>query len=545
MTNFADFSGFKNLVMNFKQQIIESKKKFSPNGEMCVDKATFYKDNPNADKSIFSKLDLDNDGYVSQFEFSRIKMLDTDGDGTISKSEAEENKQNCMREAMFFARRNIDKWFTIDVNRDGQWSNVEEKMADYRMAEICDDPNHIMDSSLSNEELVKKYMMLEKPTDMSIEKWINSWLDYIKTEVAQKMYGVELTSNDMAVLKSECIKQLNTWLFKTGDNATHDAPLYNSLNVTAYTRLMTTESAVSCCGGDITPPPMAPEREKCSLIFRPLEFSQEQFIEARKEGRILDEGSLTNSASEMKNRLAWAAFPTLPKDKLSDSEKTGTVWMNFSEEEYSKLHNQWNKLRSTSAGELRELLRPENYLKRMYFEANTIMTVAQMVQFIDIVESVTGHSWDDENWEITSDQFYQIGRLVNDTEGDETRLDGKTREDVPQNRQKLLHFLEEKGWLNDQFKVDNVEVKQKTDNVETQLKGVQEYWQKNDKNVMVYNRDLNKATRKVLSNIEQARIKAEKEKELQQLYNPNEYEYVVEVNKFGDLHWAVRKRENV
>lgn len=545
MTNFADFSGFKNLVMNFKQQIIESKKKFSPNGEMCVDKATFYKDNPNADKSIFSKLDLDNDGYVSQFEFSRIKMLDTDGDGTISKSEAEENKQNCMREAMFFARRNIDKWFTIDVNRDGQLSNVEEKMADYRMDETCDDPNHIMDSALSNEELARKYMMQEKPTDMTMEKWIESWLDYIKTEVAQKMYGVELTSNDMAVLKSECIKQLNTWLFKTGDNATHDAPLYNSLNVTAYTRLMTTESAVSCCGGDITPPPMAPEREKCSLIFRPLEFSQEQFIEARKEGRILDENSLTNSASEVKNRLAWAAFPIQPKDKLSDCEKTGTVWMNFSEEEYSKLHNQWNKLRSTSAGELRELLRPENYLKRMYFEANTIMTVAQMVQFIDIVESVTGHSWDDENWEITSDQFYQIGRLVNDTEGDETRLDSKTREDVPQNRQKLLHFLEEKGWLNDQFKVDNVEVKQKTDNVETQLKGVQEYWQKNDKNVMVYNRDLNKATRKILSNIEQARIKAEKEKELQQLYNPNEYEYIVEVNKFGDLHWAVRKRENV
>ena len=545
MTNFADFSGFKNLVMNFKQQIIESKKKFSPNGEMCVDKATFYKDNPNADKSIFSKLDLDNDGYVSQFEFSRIKMLDTDGDGTISKSEAEENKQNCMREAMFFARRNIDKWFTIDVDRDGQWSNVEAKMADYRMDETCDDPNHIMDSALSNEELARKYMMQEKPTDMTMEKWIESWLDYIKTEVAQKMYGVELTSNDMAVLKSECIKQLNTWLFKTGDNATHDAPLYNSLNVTAYTRLMTTESAVSCCGGDITPPPMAPEREKCSLIFRPLEFSQEQFIEARKEGRVLDEGSLTNSASEVKNRLAWAAFPTPTKDKLSDSEKTGTVWMNFSEEEYSQLHKQWNKLRNTSASELRQLLRPENYFKRMYFEANTIMTVAQMVQFIDIVESVTGHSWDDENWEITSDQFYQIGRLVNDTEGDETRLDGKTREDVPQNRQKLLHFLEEKGWLNDQFKVDNVEVKQKTDNVETQLKGVQEYWQKNDKNVMVYNRDLNKATRKILSNIEQARIKAEKEKELQQLYNPNEYEYIVEVNKFGDLHWAVRKRENV
>jgi len=545
MANFADFSGFKNLVMNFKQQIIESKKIFLPNGEMCVDKATFYKDNPDADKSIFSKLDLDNDGYVSQFEFSRIKMLDTDGDGTISKSEAEENKQNCMKEAMFFARRNIDKWFTIDVDRDGQWSNVEAKMADYRMAEICDDPNHIMDSSLSNEELARKYMMTEKPTGMSMEKWIDSWLDYIKTEVAQKMYGVELTSNDMAVLKSECMKQLNTWLFKTGDNATHDAPLYNSLNVTAYTRLMTTESAVSCCGGDITPPPMAPRRNQCSFIFSPLQFSTEKYEEAEKDGRELDESSLTNSASEMKNRLAWAAFRTPPKEKLSDSEKTGSVWMNFSDEEYSKLHKQWNKLRNTSASELRELLKPENELRRTYFEANTIMTVAQMVQFIDIVESVTGHSWDDENWEVTVDQFFQIGRLVNDTEGDETRLNGKTREDVPQNRQKLLHFLEEKGWLNNQFKIDNVEVKQKTDNADAQSKDVQEFWQNNDRNEMVYNSELNKATRKVLSNIEQARIKSEKEKELQQLYNPNEYEYVVEVNQYGDLHWAVRKRENV
>ena len=545
MANFADFSGFKNLVMNFKQQIIESKKMFLPNGEMCVDKATFYKDNPDADKSIFSKLDLDNDGYVSQFEFSRIKMLDTDGDGTISKSEAEENKQNCMKEAMFFARRNIDKWFTIDVDRDGQWSNVEAKMADYRMAEICDDPNHIMDSSLSNEELARKYMMTEKPTSMSMEKWIDSWLDYIKTEVAQKMYGVELTSNDMAVLKSECMKQLNTWLFKTGDNATHDAPLYNSLNVTAYTRLMTTESAVSCCGGDITPPPIAPRRNQCSFIFSPLQFSTEKYEEAEKDGRELDESSLTNSASEMKNRLAWAAFRTPPKEKLSDSEKTGSVWMNFSDEEYSKLHKQWNKLRNTSASELRELLKPENELRRTYFEANTIMTVAQMVQFIDIVESVTGHSWDDENWEVTVDQFFQIGRLVNDTEGDETRLNGKTRDDVPQNRQKLLHFLEEKGWLNNQFKIDNVEVKQKTDNADAQSKDVQEFWQNNDRNEMVYNSELNKATRKVLSNIEQARIKSEKEKELQQLYNPNEYEYVVEVNQYGDLHWAVRKRENV
>ena len=536
MADFSGFSGFKNLVMNFKQQVIESKKQFLPNGENCIDKETFYKDNPNVDKSIFAKLDLDNDGYVAEYEYLQIKNIDTNDDGIISKSEAEKYKQNCMKEAMFFARRNIDKWFTIDVDRDGRWSNVEEEMAQYRMDESCEDREHMMDSSLSNEELAKKYMMAEKPTDMSMEKWIDGWLDYIKNDVAKNMYGVELTSNDIEILRTECMKQLNTWLMKTGDNATHNAPLYNSLNVTAYTRLMTTEQAVSCCGGDITPPPMADRKDACSFVFNSLQFTPEEYEAAEKEGKELDPATLTNKAKEMKNRLAWAAFPTPPKDKLSDCEKTGTVWMNFSDEEYSQLHKQWEKLRNTTASELRELLKPENYLRRMYFEASTIMSVAQMVQFIDIVESVTGKSWDDDNWEITSQQFYQIAELVNGTAGDDTRLNGKTRDDIPENRQKLREFLEEKGWLNEQFKSSNAE--QKTQEV-------QEFWQNNDKNEMVYNSELNKAARKVLSNIEQAKIKEEKEQELQEQYNPEEYEYIVEVNQYGDLHWAVRKRDNV
>lgn len=535
MPDFSGFTGFKNLVMNFKQQIIESKKQFLPQGEMCVDKETFYKDNSNADKSIFSKLDLDNDGYVSQMEYLRVKKMDTNNDGKISESEVNENKQNCMHEALFFARRNIDKWFTIDVDRDGSWSNVEEEMAQYRMAEICDDPNHIMDSSLSNEELAQKYMMVEKPTEMSLDKWIDSWLDYIRTEIAQNMYGVELSQNDMAILRAECLKQLNTWLMKTGDNKTHSAPLYNSLNVTSYTRLLTKEQAVSCCGGDITPPPMADSKDACSFVFSSLEFTPEEYEEAEKRGEELDPDSLKNDARELKNRLAWAAFPLVPKEKLSDSSKFGTVWANMSEEEYSKLHEQWEVIRNTTAVELRGLLNPLNEFKKRNFEANTIMTVAQMVQFIDIVESVTGKSWDDDDWEITSQQFYQIAELVNGTAGDDTRLNGKTRDDIPENRQKLREFLEEKGWLNEQFKSSNAE--QKTQEV-------QEFWQNNDKNEMVYNSELNKAARKVLSNIEQAKIKEEKEQELKELYDPSEYEYVVEVNKYGDLHWAVRKREN-
>ena len=535
MTDFSGFSGFKNLIMNFKQQVIESKKQFMPDGEMCVDKETFYKDNPKADKSIFSKLDFDNDGYISQREYLCIKLTDTNNDGVISDEEAQKNKQDCMEEALFFARRNIDKWFTVDVDRDGRWSNVETEMGEYRMAEICDDPEHIMDSSMSNEELAQKYMMNETINDgMSMEEWIDGWLDYIKTDVAHNMYGVDLTPNDMAVLKAECLKQLNTWLFKTGDNKTKNAPLYNSLNVTAYTRLMTRESAVSCCGGDITPPPMADRKDACSFVFSPLEYTPEQYEEAERNGEDLDE-SLKNDAKELKNRLAWAAFPLIPKEKLSDNSQCGTVWMNFSDEEYSKLHEQWEKIRNTSAAELREMLNPLNEFKRRNFEANTIMSVAQMVQFIDIVEAVTGHSWDDEDWEVTAEQFYNICERVNDTAEDSSRLDGKTCKDIPENRQKLREFLEEKGWLNEQFKENPKEEK---------TESVQEYWQNNDKNKMVYDKEINKAARKILSNIEQAKIKETKEKELEKMYNPKEYEWFVEINKYGDLHWAVRKRDN-
>ena len=394
-----------------------------------------------------------------------------------------------------------------------------------------------MDSSLSNDELAQKYMMAEKIDNrFSLEEWIEGWLDYIKTDVAHNMYGVDLTPNDMAILKAECLKQLNTWLFKTGDNKTKNAPLYNSLNVTAYTRLLTREQAVSCCGGDITPPPMADRKDACSFVFSPLEFTLEQYEEAEKNGEDLDASSLKNDAKELKNRLAWAAFPPVPKEKLSDSSQCGTVWMNFSDEEYSKLHEQWEKIRNTSAQELREMLNPLNYFKRMAFEANTIMSVAQMVQFIDIAESVTGHSWDDDDWEVTAEQFYQISECVNGTAGDSTRLNGNTRDDIPENRQKLLQFIEEKGWLDDQFKSEDYE--SKTENVH-------EYWQNNDKNQMVYNKELNKATRKILSNIERAKIKETKEKELEQQYNPNDYEWVVDVNDYGDLHWAVRKKDNV
>lgn len=81
-----------------------------------------------------------------------------------------------------------------------------------------------------------------------------------------------------------------------------------------------------------------------------------------------------------------------------------------------------------------------------------MMTPNQVQKYKEIVESVTGKPWDSDNWEVDCKQWYEIGKKVNGTCGDETRLEGKTRADIPENRQALLRFLEEKGWLYEQFK---------------------------------------------------------------------------------------------
>ena len=81
-----------------------------------------------------------------------------------------------------------------------------------------------------------------------------------------------------------------------------------------------------------------------------------------------------------------------------------------------------------------------------------MMTPDQVEKYKEIVESVTGKPWDSDSWEVSGEQWMEIGEKVNGTYGDETRLEGKTRADIPANRQALLKFLEEKGWLYEQFK---------------------------------------------------------------------------------------------
>ena len=499
-------------------------------GETQVDEKTFL-DKITNDRSIFCMLDQNRDGKISKDEMNAVFQANADNDGIVTNNEI-----RCMNDMKFFARRTVDKWFSLDVNRDGHWSNVEIKLGDKRMFEGAKSDTSL-DASMSNEQLSKLYNMKEKiedPENKQLEDWLNSWLDDLKQEAKEK-YGVELNDKQIIILKNEYKKQLNTWLFKIGDNATDNAPLYNSLNTTAYTRLVTTKQTVSCCGGDIIPPPAIPDKNNCEPVFNSLEYSEEYLIEIEKErneleakldakiisGEITEDEAvkeleefdnskkLKNRADEVKNRLAWAMYKTPPKeelaltawDKMNDEEKTmyadcqeilskmsneqlekllkpenekeciafeqqnnishkdlekindRTLWVKMSDEKYNNYHQQYQQMRDMKASDFRELLKPENAQKRTDFEKNSAMTVQQIVDYIDIVEQQIGvGNFDKDDWSVDSEQYMQISSAINGTAGDESRLEGKTRADVPENRQALLKFLEEKGWLYEQFK---------------------------------------------------------------------------------------------
>lgn len=496
-------------------------------GETQVDEKTFL-DKITNDRSIFCMLDQNCDGKISEDEMRTVLQVDSNNDGIVT-----ENEMNCMKQLKFFAKRNVDKWFSLDINRDGHLSNVEEKLSTKRMSES----DTSLEAAMSNEQLAKLYNMKEKiddPDNKQLEDWLNDWLDYFK-QIAKERYNIELSDKQIIILKNEYKKQLNTWLFKTGDNASDNAPLYNSLNVTAYTRLVTTKQTVSCCGGDIIPPPAIPDKNNCEPVFNSLEYSEEYLIEIEKErneleakldakiisGEITEDEAvkeleefdnskkLKNRADEVKNRLAWAIFKTPPKeelalnawDKMNDKEKAmyadsqeilstmsneelekllksgnekkclafeqqnnishkdlkkindRTLWVKMSDEKYNNYHQQYQQMRDMKASDFRELLKPENAQKRTDFEKNSAMTVQQIVDYIDIVEQQIGvGNFDKDDWSVDSEQYMQISFAINGTAGDESRLKGKTRADVPKNRQALLKFLEEKGWLYEQFK---------------------------------------------------------------------------------------------
>lgn len=368
----TDLKGVFNFKMEYKP-IENSNTAWNPDGVNGCDKETFLRNNPTASKSIFNALDINKDGYVTEQEYNLTCSLDENHDGTVTDKE---RNDACMRQMKFFAKRGIDKWFKIDKNRDGQASSLE-----MRSWATYNNNGKTLEGIMSNEELAKKYNIKDEILE-DMQSWLDDEIEGLKKE-SKEQYGVELSKKQIIELKKEQMKQLNTWLFKDGDN--ENSSFYQQLNLDAYTRLMSTIDGEACCGGDIC------------------EFADFSPSDLEKNNKY--------TAKDMKARLAWAENSYL----VDDEGKT--------------VHTE---------------------------DGNTIpvkmMTPSQVQKYKEIVESTTGQPWESDNWEVTIEQWNEICEKVNGTYGDDTRLEGKTRADIPENRQALLRFLEEKGWLYEQFK---------------------------------------------------------------------------------------------
>lgn len=379
------------------------------------------KSNPQNTKikeSLFTQLDKNHDHVISDEELIEAGYTGKDLNG--------------LSEALFFAERTVNKWFIMDKNQNGTCDNVEMKMWEFHN----NDENQ-KNGDLTSEEFAKKNKItfLKADVGMDFENWCKDWVENenpmngIKAIVKER-YGKDLNDEETQLLYDAMKNQANRWLFK-------DKALYNRLNLSAYTRLATTDQAVSCCGGDISKPPIGEqprldangeiaESDSCEIIFASLD----------EEGGI-------NTAYQSKNRLAWGAFKT-----VSDVEAA-----KMTPEEYAKYQKDWQEVRNMKAADFRDLQKPENKEALEKFETNSNMTVSQIVDFIDIVESTTGKDFDGNDWSLDTLTYHRdIMTKLNGTYGDEAILEGKTRADVPPEKQEWLKYLEEHGLLLKQFK---------------------------------------------------------------------------------------------
>ena len=357
-------------------------------------------------ESLFTKLDKDKNGVISDKELYDAGYRGRD--------------LTAMSDAIFKAERNVNKWMRIDANRDGSTDNIE----DAKWENHNTDGGHL-NGDLTTEEFGKKYNIKKNSNykGNDFEDWCKQWIEDKNPMVGikegiKKQFGKDLTEEETQLLYDAMKMQANRWLFK--DNA-----LYGRLNLDAYTRLATPEQTESCCGGDVSTPPMAPQNS-CALVF----------------GALAKEGD-TNSAEDIKNRLAWAAFRALPKEE-TDS---------MSPVQYKMYQAEWNAVRDMKASDFRALLKPENKAARENFEKTSNMTVQQIVDYIDIIERSTGKSFDSNDWSVDTQTFFRkILPELNGTDGDDTILKGKTRADVPPEKQEWLNYLEQHNMLLDQFK---------------------------------------------------------------------------------------------
>lgn len=368
---------------------------------------------------------------------SLFLKLDKNKDGKISKQELKdagyEGKDlHAMEEAIFFAERNANKWFKVDKDKSGVANTAEEAMWNIHNT---DDGHTIGD--MTPEEFAKKnnINLLENIPEENFVNWCEHWIETdnpmqgIKAIIKER-YGKDFSEEETQLLYDAMKNQANRWLFK-------EDSLYERLNLSAYTRLATDDQTVSCCGGDISKPPLG-EQPKLDEKGELLEANSCEMIFTG----LVEEGS-SNSAYQTKNRLAWAAFKTVPD----------TVAAKMSPEEYARYQADWKEVRAMRASDYRELLKPENKEALEKFEEKSNMTVKQIVDYIDIVESSTGKDFDEDDWEIDSKMFYRdILEKLNGTYGDDTILEGKTRAEVRPEKQALLKYLEEHNLLLEQFK---------------------------------------------------------------------------------------------
>lgn len=369
-------------------------------------------------ESLFTKLDKNKDGKISKDELLSVGYT--------------EQKANAMLEAIYFANRDTNKWFSYDKSQNGTIDNVEDEM--WRVHNT--DDNHKI-GDLTPEQFAKKYNLSLVADDKgsSFEAWCQDWIENEDPMIGikammQDRYGVELNQDETQLLYDTMKTQANRWLLK-------EPALYNRLNNSAYTRLATSDELVSCCGGDISKPPIGEQpklkpdgtladAKSCSFVFSSLK----------------DENSV-NTSEEVKNRLAWAAFKTIPETQVAKMSKV----------EYAQYKADWEKVRGMKVSDFRALLKPENKAQLEKFEATSNMTVKQIVDYIDIMEQSTGKSFDSEDWSVNTDVFHnKVMQKLNGTDGDDALLNGKTRADVLPDKKEWLDYLESHGMLLEQFK---------------------------------------------------------------------------------------------
>ena len=174
-----------------------------------------------------------------------------------------------------------------------------------------------------------------------------------------------------------------------------------------------------------------------------LAMSEVLFFAERDVNKWFMKDKNHNGVTDSAEEKMWDIHNTDGSHKIGDLKP----------EEFAKYQSDWNNLRAMKASDFRDLLKPENKDKLEKFEENSNMTVRQIVDWIDIIESATGKDFDNNDWKIDSEMFHNdIMQKVNGTYGDDKILEGKTRSDVPLEKQELLKYLEEHGLLLEQFR---------------------------------------------------------------------------------------------